>query len=167
MSVRWMAWALGASAAVGTAMALFGQATSQPPAPSPLEGDRAARVVAEPDRVDERPLPPLEPAPSRRGVVDAEPPEAEIDLEAIEEELRRTHEAIEASRRIAERMGMGDDPAPSAERATAAPSVAIRALCTGAGLACRSSADCCPGLACSGGVGGYGTPGRCEGESAR
>jgi hypothetical protein len=62
--------------------------------------------------------------------------------------------------------GAVERPAPPAEGGAFA-GAAVVTLCKGAGFACGSSAECCPGLACAGGVAGYGTPGRCQGDTAR
>jgi hypothetical protein len=100
--------------------------------------------------------------------VASEIPGARSELDSrIEEDLRFTERALATSRR---RSG---DPvaraplessAPSREALAAAVSgkSAVALGCRGSGSACLSSADCCPGLGCAGGVAGFGTPGRCD-----
>lgn len=121
-------------------------------------GDRAAdRALG--DRIDE---PSSGARPEGREV-------AQIDLARIEGELRTTQAAVDASRRLAEAF-LEERSAPpparpsAAARAAAAPGVAaaVRASCAAVGDTCLSSSECCSDLVCVGGVGGYGTRGRCE-----
>jgi len=78
----------------------------------------------------------------------------------LEEELGWTEEAIAASHQLADRAGAA--PAQSGARSRAAPAPAAPLECKDEGHACLSAAECCPGLACAGGVAGFGTRGRCE-----
>jgi hypothetical protein len=132
--------------------------------PSPLERERAAALVRtlaraeQPARVDEvaRPAPPSAPPPAA-----SRASEPEMDLD---QELRLTEEAVAASRRLSAPFEVeGSDPAPhEAPARRAEASLASAHACLSAGHICRSGAECCQGLACAGGVAGYGTPGRCE-----
>lgn len=86
---------------------------------------------------------------------------------AIEEEIVATERALAASRRISQPTAAWNaESTPQASdealAAAIAGSSAVALGCEGEGLACRSGADCCPGLACAGGIAGYGTVGRCE-----
>lgn len=88
------------------------------------------------------------------------------DEASLDEELRRTEQALAESRRHSGTdAGEAESSRTSREAraAAAAGSFAAALGCAGAGHACRSSAECCPGLACAGGIAGYGTVGRCEG----
>lgn len=168
MFVKWMLWALAASVAVGAGTAVVGHLARAPSARSgtALARDAAAPVVA---GADARPAPvrerrtPVEtaarPAPSGG---DAGPDPAASGASAVGAERRSTEAAIAASRRISQPESVQPDPAssraPGVLRAVAAVS-----LCKDEGRECRSSADCCAGLACAGGVAGYGVSGRCEG----
>jgi len=179
MPVKWMLAALGVAAAVGIGTALVAGRSSEPAegedagfaqhgapqdgAASPEEGsffddfgladraDRGAgRSLAAPDS-----LPSL-------GSATGSPPTAE-EAADLDEELHLTEAAIESSLRLSQPEREPADAAPSQEaRSAANQGRAAASLCRRSGLECRSSADCCPGLACSGGVAGYGTAGRCE-----
>jgi len=81
----------------------------------------------------------------------------------LDQELDATLRALDSSHRLSEpplAAPLPDPPQPAPGRS--GRRVPIVARCGGAGLGCRSSADCCPGLACTGGVAGYGTSGVCE-----
>jgi hypothetical protein len=84
----------------------------------------------------------------------------------IEAQLHWTESALGASQRSFEpavaRHASASPASREAVAAAASGAAAVALGCEGAGLACQSSADCCPGLACAGGVAGYGTVGRCE-----
>jgi imidazolonepropionase-like amidohydrolase len=106
---------------------------------------------------------------AQRTATPARPLESDAEREArIDDELERTERALAASRRrdTSSTVRAADArPAPSPEARAAAIAGASASLleCRDAGAVCRSSADCCPGLGCAGGVAGFGTPGRCEG----
>lgn len=185
--MRWMLWALVAAIGVGVGAAAVRLAVSESPLPTGIRsaaepaaepGDEAVADLAIPGSdaeslfattlADARPaaVHARAGASSRAFVTDAE-----LDAQ-IDEELRWTEQALAASRRSSQprtgaaRTGGGPGPAPAASReavaAATAGASAVALGCEGAGLACLSSAECCPGLACEGGVAGYGTVGRCE-----
>lgn len=184
--MRWMAWTLAAGVGCIGSAALIGSLTQDRPAGAEATASRDAAGDAAQQRIGREDLarvrlahPAEEPPfgltrsdPLRRG------PNGEIrsrrgeavllEQAQIEQELRWTEEAIASSRRISESPVRESGPAPQGEASEAAPpAVAVGALCRGAGLECRSSADCCPGLSCAGGVAGFGTAGRCAGEEVR
>lgn len=166
MLIRWTLLAIAAAAVVGAGAALVGHRT-----PAPGSETELARAGARPDVVGSASA--RTPAARRRSVAasasdpaaggarsanapaaPAGEPHAQLD-----EELRWTQEAIESSQGISESRVA---PARARESRAGAGSGASALLpCTGTGRECRSSADCCPGLACAGGLAGYGTPGRC------
>lgn len=84
----------------------------------------------------------------------------------LEQELAWTEEALDASRAVAEESAQagGDVPMPGSDASPQARALAGSrvAACGGSGATCSSSADCCAGLACAGGVPGFATRGRCE-----
>lgn len=95
----------------------------------------------------------------------AEPvPSQAPSVAAIDDELRATEQALASSQWISQPPADAVPFSPSREaRDAAADRASAAALgCREAASACLSSADCCPGLACAGGVAAYGTPGRCE-----
>jgi len=181
-SKTWIAWASLAIAAagLGTGVVLFRGANS--PSLAEMEPDvtrhvaRSARDDSPWDRAsagfyddtaddtsDETAKVRPHPADGEARAVQPEPERAD----PIEEEIRRTERALAASRRISEPTAEGKQESASqasgeALAAAAAGSSAVALGCDGEGFACRSGADCCPGLACAGGVAGYGTVGRCQ-----
>jgi hypothetical protein len=85
----------------------------------------------------------------------------------LDEELRWTQEALDASREIGERFAAAGEASPPLPGRDARPVAAARAAsvasaCSGAGDSCLSTAECCEGFACAGGIAGFATPGRCE-----
>lgn len=173
MRMRWMLWAFAAAAAVGGGTALVDRVAREP-APgyeTAFGRDDAARGVggAAPDRVAPerfRATTAVSPVPNGASAVGSSGAVAGKPDARIEEELRRTEEALASSRRVSEPRDVAPAP-PEESLAAAGPGAAARSLCRGAGLACGSSAECCPGLSCAGGVAGYGTKGRCEGQLTR
>lgn len=178
--MRRMAWTLVAVVVVGIGAAVCMRLVFEPPAGAEIASPRR---LAAPARDAASPADPiregfaeraLAAAAARPGPLHAGAPPSDRAFGAqpqddaqIEEELRWTERALAASRRIAEPAAAGRPAAASpasreALAAAASGSSAVALGCGGAGLACLSSADCCPGLACAGGVAGYGTPGRCE-----
>lgn len=154
-----MLWMLAAVTAIGVGTALVGHGAFGPSGPS-AASDGGTRVVGgrspegvlpESRRHADATRPASAPAPSAE--------EGEPDAQQTEE-VRWTETALESWREVAE-PGVGSAPAPSEAGAAQGFGAAAAALCSGEGLECRSSADCCPGLACAGGVAGYGTSGRC------
>lgn len=125
---------------------------------SPLERNATPpRALA---RADEQALSDqgARPAPAPRAALERSPSAgSETDLD---EELRLTEEAVAASRRLSAPFEE-EGPAPAPARRATGPAASAHA-CLSAGHSCRSGAECCAGLACAGGVAGYGTPGRCE-----
>lgn len=161
MTTRWLLAAFLAAAAAGSVAALTHDWSSAPK-PSPISGpqDATHRIAREtrpggflPDGAADV-IGGLGAVATREPEEPGEAGEADGGLEA---ELRRTDDAIRASRRVSD----PGEPAPRPAARTAHPPMV--ATCSSAGLACRSSVECCPGLACTGGVAGYGTSGRCEG----
>jgi hypothetical protein len=105
---------------------------------------------------------------SRRRPSAAPPRELTPAREAeLEQELRFTEDALETSRdRAEEAIGQADArapaPPPPVSAEAAAKAASVRFACGGEGSSCSSSANCCAGLACAGGVPGFGARGRCE-----
>jgi len=178
--MRWMACTLVAAVGAGIAAAVFTRIAFEsaavteiafareavPRAGSAGPVEHAIRETYEksvPARAAARPDPVQGGAKTRGRAFGTE---LELDGQ-IDEELRWTEQALAASRRISEPVGAGRQEAASpasreALAAAAAGSSAVALGCAGVGLACLSSAECCPGFACAGGVAGYGTVGRCE-----
>jgi hypothetical protein len=131
-----------AAGAAQTGRPEAGEAADSAPAPGPGARARGARGADEPS-------PELNPAQ-----------EAEL-----EEELRITEDALEASRQLAEEaVGGSEARAPASPPQVSASGAARprRVGCSGTGGSCLSSAGCCAGLTCAGAVPGFGTRGRCE-----
>lgn len=170
-----MKW-IGLFAVAGAAVALaLLRVDSGPPATpdaavqrdAPTRGGGAAPARSpQPEAAQDRPAPASDPTGPAVGSDRVERPEAEHDAH-LEEELRWTEEAIAASRDRAEGGFREPEPDRPREPASRVAFGAAAALCKGAGSSCGSSADCCAGLACVGGVAGYGTPGRCEAPVGR
>lgn len=178
--MRWIAWTLVAAACVGIGAGVFARAVSEPPAGRRVTSARPSSPGALDDAFPD-PSPPatgdasalamtiVRPDPAEGGASAAGSAlrsEAKSDSQ-LEEELRWTERALAASRRGSEQSAAGQQPPSSSGSrealATAFSGASSAALgCDGAGHACLSSAECCPGLACAGGVAGYGTVGRCE-----
>lgn len=179
--MRWIFGAAASVAAVAAAILWLGGsgdgATGPTDAAGPGPGAALAAATAPRARVasqgrDDRDL--GEPSPGRDPVAadtatapvrraDPEPRPTGEHLARIEEEVRSTDAAIAASRRLSGVPEVEKDVenAKPASRARSAPGVSVTTLCRAAGSTCTSSADCCPGLSCAGGVAGYGTAGTC------
>jgi len=145
--------------------AMPGARTQRPHAPPRVVGSAPPEGLL--SGLVKSPLPASEEtAPTRMARAEVASDPQPIDLEGGTPPAEEP--AFAASRAISEPVPEATDderPAPSA--AGAFTGAAVATLCKGAGSACGSSAECCPGLACAGGVAGYGTPGRCEGDTAR
>lgn len=175
MRIRWLLGTLVAAAAVGAATALVGRPGFAPEIA--LAGNEAppAGGEAAPEGTRRAPVPKRRYAKARPAASGGDAPGAADGAAAtagdpaqLEEELRWTRDAIEASRRLSDPARVEPDPAPAPEaRDAAGTGMSGSILCRGSGFECRSSAECCPGLACAGGVAGYGTSGRCVGADAR
>lgn len=187
--MRWIAWTVVLAAGLGVLWALLspgalttsehGRTTSErrdgAPEPRPVDGDSGSERAV-PDRGTD----PASPGIVARvralaglaGHEDADASAAGSEGRTLalrsgppgdlEEELRRAERALATSRRSSTPESEAD-AASSDVLARAVSGASAEALgCGRAGSACGSSADCCPSLACVGGIGGYGTPGRCE-----
>lgn len=173
MRARWLLWTLAAAAGLVAGTALVDPAPRRPPAAPAAAATRDVPRLAHAAAPDARgssdaiaqiAIAAAPPQRVREGAGAADHPSAASAGSAadLEEELRWTEEAIAASQRLASPPDVAPRPDPPREAPAASAGAAIVALCSGAGLECHGSADCCPGLACVGGVAGYGTLGRCE-----
>jgi hypothetical protein len=166
----------------GTRVRLEGRAWEEADA-APARASEPAWSPAPPEREVPAPVEPGAGATALRRLGDAaashpmrldprspgrELPEPEPESETqLEDELRLTENVMEASERRTE-AALAEARAsarlararPDASRAAGHPAPAL--ACAAAGTSCLSSAQCCSGLACAGGVAGFGTRGRCQ-----
>lgn len=149
MSVKGMLWALGFAGAAVLAVAWMTDRLPPPRfarVPGVLAAEAPPEASAPAPRLEAAAPPrPADPAPAPTAMAhDQEPPGSEELVSPVSRAFDRP-----------------STPTPQ-DRAEIAPGPAVMALCAPAGSRCGSSADCCPGLACDGGMAGYGTAGRCE-----
>lgn len=132
--------------------------------PDPEAQEPAGRAAPPPAAVDPVPEGAATPPPAYDRTRLARRPPAEPAVE-LDEELAYTEEAIAASRHLSEafeREALAPPPARPAASSGGTASARVVHACEAAGHTCLSSADCCAGLACAGGLAGYGTLGSCE-----